>query len=289
MPTAANLNLYRVWNSCVRWHCDDEPLFGECEEAKLIVSVGFGSSTPFKWKGKSCSDNEACLCCLGHGDIIVMDGQCQDKFFHCTDPGLEQERIDVTFIWIKQHVPSCSFLMAGVACCLPTCARLVHMERREGEPACLAHSLACTRLGSLRCASRWPRLLGGGRWGHYLCDLWGDYCAAHKIAAYLCGTNGSFVDGKPYLLALTRQPSLHGCACMVYWAKRALWRICRQKHCETSFSPSRVFLFSRVLSWGISGLGGLSTLGQLTHPNKLLLKFPMSGAGSRGFSLGGWC
>ena len=28
VPTAANLNLYRRGNSCVRWHCDDEPLFG---------------------------------------------------------------------------------------------------------------------------------------------------------------------------------------------------------------------------------------------------------------------
>ena len=28
VPTAANLNLYRGWNSCFGWHCDDEPLFG---------------------------------------------------------------------------------------------------------------------------------------------------------------------------------------------------------------------------------------------------------------------
>ena len=26
------------------WHCDDEPLFGEYGEAKLIVSVRFGRS-----------------------------------------------------------------------------------------------------------------------------------------------------------------------------------------------------------------------------------------------------
>ena len=29
VPTAANLNLYRGWKSCVGWHCDDEPLFGK--------------------------------------------------------------------------------------------------------------------------------------------------------------------------------------------------------------------------------------------------------------------
>ena len=31
-------------------------------------------------------------CCLGHGDILVMGGQCQDEFLHRTDPGGEQER-----------------------------------------------------------------------------------------------------------------------------------------------------------------------------------------------------
>ena len=28
VPTAANVNLHRRGNSRVRWHCDDEPLFG---------------------------------------------------------------------------------------------------------------------------------------------------------------------------------------------------------------------------------------------------------------------
>ena len=44
VPTAANLNLYRGWNSCVGWHCDDEPLFGKCGDAKLIVSGQVSSS-----------------------------------------------------------------------------------------------------------------------------------------------------------------------------------------------------------------------------------------------------
>ena len=43
------------------------------------------------------------LCCHGHGDILVMDGQCQDEFLNCTNPGLERERINVTFRWIRQH------------------------------------------------------------------------------------------------------------------------------------------------------------------------------------------
>ena len=48
------------------------------------------------------------------------------------------------------------------------------------------------------------------------------------------------------MLALVGRPSLHGnYACMVYWTKGALRRICRQKYGETSFSPFKVFLFSR--------------------------------------------
>ena len=120
VPTAANLNLYRGWYSCVGWHSDDEPLFGEYGDAKLIVSVSFGSSALFRWRRRSCPDDEGHLCCLGHGDILVMDGRCQDKFLHRADPCREQERINITFRWIKQHVSSCPLFRTG---CFPTCAQ----------------------------------------------------------------------------------------------------------------------------------------------------------------------
>ena len=97
VPTAANLNLYRGWKSCVGWHCDDEPLFGKCGDAKLIVSVSLGSFALFRWRRQSCSSDEGRSCRLDHGDILVMDGQCQDEFLHRTDPGREQEWISVTF------------------------------------------------------------------------------------------------------------------------------------------------------------------------------------------------
>ena len=47
VPAAANLNLYRRRSSRVGWHSDDEPLFGERGEAKLIVSVSFGTQALF--------------------------------------------------------------------------------------------------------------------------------------------------------------------------------------------------------------------------------------------------
>ena len=227
MPTAANLNLYRRWNSCVGWHCDDEPLIGECGEAKLIVSVSFGTHALSSWKGKSCPDGEANSCCLDHGDILVMDGQCQDRFLHCTSPGLEQDRINVTFRWIKQHAPSCSFLRAGVVCCLPTCAQgssvpvtgmvgdgsfgafwvLLGALCIWGVLAWLVYPSVCTWLGLQRCTFCWTRPLGGGRWRRYLCNLWGVFWTAHKTAKYLFETGGSSICG---MLASAGQPSLHG-------------------------------------------------------------------------------
>ena len=50
LPTAANLNLYRRRFSRVAWHSDNEPLFGERGESKLIVSMSFGTRARFKWR-----------------------------------------------------------------------------------------------------------------------------------------------------------------------------------------------------------------------------------------------
>ena len=137
MPTAVNLNLYQGWNSCVGWHCDDEPLFGEYGDAKPIVSGSLGDSAVFRWRRQSCPDDEGHLCWLGHGDILVMDGRCQDEFLHRTDPGREQERINGTFRWVKQHVSSCPLFNAGVACCLPTCAQGSSVLVMENAVCCV--------------------------------------------------------------------------------------------------------------------------------------------------------
>ena len=189
VPTAANLNLYRGWKSCVGWHCDDEPLFGKCGDAKLIVSVTLGNFALFKWRRQSCPADEGRSCRLGHGDILVMDGQCQDEFLHPTNPGREQERINITFRSVKQPVSSCPLLKAGVACCLPTCAQgssvpvmvntvigvfwafwfllgvFVHMESSGLSVPTAGHAL-------------WAEV--GGE--HYLCNLWGEYLKVHKTA-----------------------------------------------------------------------------------------------------------
>ena len=137
--------------------------------------------------------------------------------FTRTDPGREQTRINITFRWVKQHVSSCPLLKAGVACCLPTCAKGLSVPVMENSGIrffrafwfllgvlCIWRvlvflaSLLRARFGLLRCASCWTRPLGGGRWGHYLCNLWGEYFKVHKTACmyswilfmfYYCGSH----------------------------------------------------------------------------------------------------
>ena len=100
--------------------------------------------------------------------------QSQDEFVHCTDPGLEQGRIDVTFRWINWHVASCSFprtrfdvLFANV------CAGFIRAATEFVENGafgkgfvCMGDTLVCpcmfTQPGPHRCPHRRKRLLGGG-------------------------------------------------------------------------------------------------------------------------------
>ena len=122
VPTAANLDLHGGLRSHVSWHCDDEPLFGSIGEQKLIVSLSLGDTATFKRKTKSCLHSEVRSCRLHHGDLLVMDGGCQDQYLHCTSPGLADRRFNITYRWIRHHTSSCP-LAAGVLGSLPTCAQ----------------------------------------------------------------------------------------------------------------------------------------------------------------------
>ena len=58
------------------WHSKNEPPSGERGEAKLLVSVSFGTRARIKWKGKSCPDSDAGSCWLDHGDLLVFVVLC---------------------------------------------------------------------------------------------------------------------------------------------------------------------------------------------------------------------
>ena len=122
MPTCANLNFYGGSGSHVRWHSDNEGLFGKQGESTFVVSMSLGVSALFKWKPGPSLDSGASSSWLHHGDLLVMDGCCQDEYLHCTDPLQGEERVNITFRWIRNHVPRCP-LAIGVVCCLPTCAK----------------------------------------------------------------------------------------------------------------------------------------------------------------------
>ena len=180
------------------------------------MSVSFGPRALFQWKGKSCSDSDARSCWLDHGDLLVMDGQYQDEFLHCTNPGSQQERITVTFRWIQ--------------CCLPTCAQgsSVLVTELAGNaafwgfwvfpvilsiwlvPALLAYLSRPQDLEYEGVAYRWTRRLGGGRWEHYLRGSLGAHWFLHQCALKVEGSSSYHVDMMLYVLAFVRLPSLLG-------------------------------------------------------------------------------
>ena len=272
-------------DSCVRWHCEDGLLFGWVGTSKLIVSVSFGSHASFKWKGKSCSDGEVSSCCIGHGDILVMDGQCQDEFLHCTDSGREQERINVTFRWIKQHSFSCP-LRTGIVCCLPTCAqgssaavtgevrgwRILGILGAPWRPV-FTSCLQDSGYGGVPVAGHalWAEVGGG-----ILCVTLGEFIGLHnnvhlmimEVCASLCETAQS-----PWLLCMK-----------VSWVKGAFWRNCRQILCKTSLSRFRVFLCSQNFSFWRSGVPIWHLwIGRARHPGPDAASFAVEV-----FYVGGW-
>ena len=87
---------------------------------------------------------------------FFMDGQCQDEFLHCTSPGLEHERLNVTYRWIRQHTHFCPLFKAGMVCCLPICAKGSSVQ----VTGLAFFLLMCTKLGSCWCAFVGSRPLG---------------------------------------------------------------------------------------------------------------------------------
>ena len=94
LPTAANLNRYRGWNSCVGWHCDDEPLFGKCGDAKLIVSVSLGSFALFRWRRQSCSSVK--VACVGLTMVTFLSWMVNARTSFFTGRTLAGIRIGLT-------------------------------------------------------------------------------------------------------------------------------------------------------------------------------------------------
>ena len=122
LPTGVNLNHYDGSGSCIRWHSDNESLFGPQDSPKLIVSLSLGN--PVKFKVRRVSDSVTSSVTLNHGDILVMDGSAQSEYLHCAMPGLQgpRPRVNLTYRWVAQHTASCP-LAGVVGCLLPSCVQ----------------------------------------------------------------------------------------------------------------------------------------------------------------------
>ena len=120
LPTGVNLNRYSGPSSCIRWHSDNEPLFGPQNSPKLIISLSLGN--PVEFKVRRVSDSVTSSITLDHGDVLVMDGSAQSEYLHCTMPGLQRPRVNLTFRWVAQHIASCP-LAGAVGCVLPPCVQ----------------------------------------------------------------------------------------------------------------------------------------------------------------------
>ena len=120
LPTGVNLNHYDGSRSCVRWHSDNESLFGPRDTPKLIVSLSLGN--PVEFKVRRVSDSVTSSITLNHGDVLVMDGSAQSEYLHCTMPGLQGPRVNLTYRWVAQHTASCP-LAGAVGCLLPSCVQ----------------------------------------------------------------------------------------------------------------------------------------------------------------------
>ena len=71
MPTGVNLNQYAGPGSLIRWHSDNEPLFGPQNSPKLIVSLSLGNSVEFMVRLRASGKVPSSIR-LDHGDVLVM-------------------------------------------------------------------------------------------------------------------------------------------------------------------------------------------------------------------------
>ena len=134
MPTGVNLNQHAGSRSFIRWHSDNEPLFGPQNLPKLIVSLSLGNSVEFMVRRRASGNVPSSI--RLDPDVLVMDGLAQSEFAHRTASELQGPRVNLTYRWVTQHTASCP-LAGVVGCVLPTCAQgLVEPSSRwlgEGE------------------------------------------------------------------------------------------------------------------------------------------------------------
>ena len=106
MPSGVNRDGYAGARSSIPWHCDNEFLCGRPREPNFTVSMSFGHSVLFKLR-RCAPENAHSEVRLDHSDLLVMDGLTQSECEHSTASELSGPRVNLTFLWISQHMGSC--------------------------------------------------------------------------------------------------------------------------------------------------------------------------------------
>jgi alkylated DNA repair dioxygenase AlkB len=88
------LNYYRDGRDYMGWHSDNEKQLGK---HPVIASLSLGHARRFLFRNKSKDQQHEYL--LEHGDLLVMNGLCQDQWQHSLPKALrvKQPRINFTF------------------------------------------------------------------------------------------------------------------------------------------------------------------------------------------------
>lgn len=88
-------NLYRDGRDSMGWHSDDEPELGPMP---LIASLSLGASRRFLLRRRD-DPAQKLEYLLGHGDLLLMRGQCQRDYQHALPKTARvcDERINLTF------------------------------------------------------------------------------------------------------------------------------------------------------------------------------------------------
>ena len=215
---------------------------------------------------EGCPDSAARSCRLGHSGILVMEGQRQDEFLRCSNPGLERSGKTLRSFALSSILLPVHYVQGW--CAAYQRVRRVHLLLLRGGwgewhffwhtggslgscvfgevLALLVFPLMYTGLGLRRCAYRWTRPSGGGRLGHYLRDSRGvgRYAQKRAILMMMCGNLDSIYAS---LGGTAQSPWL---LCMYgIKGKRCILEKLRAKYTETSFPPSQVYLFNRNSSF----------------------------------------
>ena len=272
------------WPRCLLWH-GWLPMLSGCngvspwantasESAHYLVETalgGYSSRLVSDWSPPDGYDPVAVSCIVPDYTNVWTDGSLVlDKVAGISSSGAGLFADHAASFWdvrswgqVDPFNPVDNFQSCRGFCSVPGPFQSVQRAETWGVILALQSSgavhLGVDHLGVVRHVGRllscWTRPEGGGRWGHYLCYLWGVCWAAQKTACQKCVWNSGFHYFKLKMLALVGRPSLHtNNACMVFWVQGASRRNCRQKQGETSFSPNKVFLSSRnsrVRFWGL--------------------------------------